>query len=365
MAEPQFPVATDDFFNRDIKPLRNTYGLTSRESGFITAYENQELQPQLEEMMKLRSQLLRERNSELAYQSSLLEFEEKKRKAQEEIDFGERTEELTKSLNNIIDDPNKNNFQKQRDIAAFGMKNAKILSKHPAANIIFKSATDSLKSRQAESDAADKNLQTMARMATAGIDPVDFRNFANADGITTPAEAMEAKINEANFNRGKAAAERRTAEASATASKAQEARLDAELKLAQDEYSKLRTTIKDIQDNFTTAPLDGEKPDETSDRIAREQAEIVQNLTLSDGTTLKNRGVTDISSALVVLAELDAKALQERREPALMRERLEKAADPQGAANSMRRKQTIALPDGMTPDQLQQLQQLIESFKSQ
>tara|TARA_R100000231_G_scaffold24230_2_gene22564 strand:+ start:1646 stop:1792 length:147 start_codon:yes stop_codon:yes gene_type:complete len=48
-----------------------------------------------------------------------------------------------------------------------------------------------------------------------------------------------------------------------------------------------------------------------------------------------------------------------------MRERLEKAADPQGAANSMRRKQTIALPDGMTPDQLQQLQQLIESFKSQ
>lgn len=363
MAEPQFPVATDDFFNRDIKPLRNTYGLTSRESSYITAYENQELQPQLEVMMKLRSQLMRERNSELAYQSSLFELEEKKRKSQEEINFGERTEEITKSLNNIIDDPTKNNFQKQREIASFGMKNANILSKFPAASIIFKSAEASLKSRQAESDSADKNLQTTSRLATAGIDPVKFDNHINSDGIVSDAEAMEREINQANWSKGQAIAGSRAATAN-------QARLETENKALDDTFNRnlkeltgIEAFIKQVDEDTTVSQDIDENT--KADVLASKKAGILKTIRLSDGTTLGDLGVTDVTSAFQIIANRKADVFQTRAAPEKARQQNIETTDERGAGSSMNRKPTVTLPDGITPDQLQQLQQLLESFNSQ
>jgi len=367
MAEPQFPVATDDFFNRDIKPLRNTFGLTSRESSSITQFETQELQPQLQQMMQLRSQLLKERNSELAYQRGLQEFEEKKRQAQEEINFGERTEEITKSLNNIIEDPTKNNFQKQREIAAFGMKNAQIISKFPAAGVIFRSAENSLKSRLAEADAADKNLQSTSRAATVGIDPKIFKESINSDGIVTEAEAIEERINQANWDRGQSAATSRGAAADKARFDAEEKRLDNELKLSNSEYDSLEKAITSIEDGVQLEQLEKEHPNDLAKRVQKEKIRRIKNLSISDGKTLGDLGVTDPASAMAQISKLRMEAIAARRAPAKAREKLIELNSPDTAAGSMvpRPQQTIAIPAGMTPDQLQQLQQMLQSFQSQ
>lgn len=366
MAEPQFPVASDDFFNRDIKPLRNTFGLTSRESSSITQFETQELQPQLQQMMQLRSQLLRERNSELAYQRGLLEFEEKKRQAQEEINFGERTEEITKSLNNIIEDPTKNNFQKQREIATFGMKNAQILSKFPAASIIFKSAENSLKTRQAEADAADKNLQSTSRAATVGIDPKIFNESINSDGIVTDAEAMEERINQASWDRGQASATSRGAAANKARFDAEEKRLDNELKLSNSEYDSIEKAITAIEDGVQLQISDKENPTDYEVRVKTEKINRIKKLSISDGRTLGELGVTDPASAMAQISKLRMAAIAARRAPSQARATQNAVTAPNGAGASLNQpqpQQAIPIPAGMTPDQLQQLQQLLESFQ--
>jgi len=356
MAEPQFPVASDDFFNRDIKPLRNTFGLTSRESSSITQFETQELQPQLQQMMQLRSQLLKERNSELAYQRGLQEFEEKKRQAQEEINFGERTEEITKSLNNIIEDPNKNNFQKQREIAAFGMKNAQMLSKFPAAGIIFRSAENSLKSRQAESDSANKNLQTTSRMATSGIDPVKFNNFINSDGIVTPAEAMEEEINQANWNKGQAIAGSRAATAN-------QAKLDAEEKELDDVFNRDLKELTGIEsfitkvDEDTTVPEEGD-PNEQAEALSFKKGKILRDIKLSDGRSLGELGVVDTISALKAINDLRSDLYAKRAEPAKVRGKIQELNSPDTAGATMLQGQTLNLPKNPTPEQQQLIEQL-------
>ena len=76
MADP----IDNDFFEQDIKPLRDTYGLNRRESSYITSLEDRDMQPHLQTMLRLRSQLVQERNADLAYQTGLFEFEEKRKR---------------------------------------------------------------------------------------------------------------------------------------------------------------------------------------------------------------------------------------------------------------------------------------------
>ena len=277
-------------------------------------------------------------------------------KAQEEINFGERTEEITKSLNNIIDDPTKNNFQKQREIASFGMKNANILSKFPAASIIFRSAENSLKSRQAESDSADKNLQTTSRMATAGIDPVKFDDHINSDGIITDAERMEREINQANYDKAQSIAGSRTATAN-------QARLEAENKALDDTFNRNLKELTGIEafiakvDEDTTVSQDIDE-NTKADVLASKKANILKGIRLSDGKTLGDLGVTDVTSAYQIIANRKADVFQTRAAPQKAREMREQITSGTGAASSLLRRKSRE----QLEEQLRQIQQQLESL---
>lgn len=195
MAEPNMD---NDFFEKDIKPLRNTYGLSRRESNYITSLEDRDMQPQLQTMMRLRSQLIQERNSDLAYQTSLFEFEEKKRKAKEEIDYADRTDQVTKDISRIVDDDSKDVFQKQADLAKFAADNAVLISKSQAANIVLRSSENAIKAQAAKKADADRNSESLSRLATSGISPAEFDKIINSDGLVTDTEKNFALINKQN-----------------------------------------------------------------------------------------------------------------------------------------------------------------------
>lgn len=155
--------------------------------------------------MKLRSQLLQERNADLAYQSSLFEFEERKRKAQEQIDFADKAEVVTRDLNNIVNDKNKSVFEKQQAVATYGIQNAQLISKVPSAGIMLRSAGESLKSQAAQTDAADKQSGTLFQVAQTGaMTPEQFSEEVNADGTVTDRERILERMNKSIFDRNKA-----------------------------------------------------------------------------------------------------------------------------------------------------------------
>lgn len=258
MAEPNMD---NDFFEKDIRPLRNTYGLSRRESNYITALEDRDMQPQLQTMMRLRSQLIQERNSDLAYQTSLFEFEEKKRKAKEEIDYAERTTQVTNDISSIVEDDSKDVFQKQADLAKFAADNAVLFSKSPSANIVLRSSENAIKAQAAKKASADKNSESLSRLATSGISPAEYDKIINADGIVTDTEKNFALINKQNNAKATAAQSYRENQASIELSNQRNKQASDKLKFELDIIDENKSVIAAIQ----KADEDFEPADENLD----------------------------------------------------------------------------------------------------
>lgn len=258
MAEPNMD---NDFFEKDIKPLRNTYGLSRRESNYITALEDRDMQPQLQTMMRLRSQLIQERNSDLAYQTSLFEFEEKKRKAKEEIDYADRTAQVTQDISRIVEDDSKDVFQKQADLAKFAADNAVLFSKSSSANIVLRSSENAIKAQAAKKASADKNSESLSRLATSGISPAEYDKIINADGIVTDTEKNFALINKQNNAKATAAQSYRENQASIELSNQRNKQASDKLKFELDIIDENKNIIAAIQ----KADEDFEPADENLD----------------------------------------------------------------------------------------------------
>ena len=228
MADP----IDNDFFEQDIKPLRDTYGLNRRESSYITSLEDRDMQPHLQTMLRLRSQLVQERNADLAYQTGLFEFEEKKKKAREEVDYADRTTQATKDISDIVEDDTKDPHQKLAEMARFTAANAALFSKSPTARLILSSGESAIKSQAAQRASADKNGESLSRVATQGISPAEFEKSINADGVVTDMEKNFRLINSASYAKSQKANEYREAQAGAASAKQRELEHDADLKRA-------------------------------------------------------------------------------------------------------------------------------------
>ena len=228
MADP----IDNDFFEQDIKPLRDTYGLNRRESSYITSLEDRDMQPHLQTMLRLRSQLVQERNADLAYQTGLFEFEEKKKKAREEVDYADRTTQATKDISDIVEDDTKDPNQKLAEMARFTAANAALFSKSPTARLILSSSESAIKAQAAQRASADKNGESLSRVATQGISPAEFEKSINADGVVTDMEKNFRLINSASYAKSQKANEYREAQAGAASAKQRELEHDADLKRA-------------------------------------------------------------------------------------------------------------------------------------
>jgi len=271
MADP----IDNDFFEQDIKPLRDTYGLNRRESSYITSLEDRDMQPHLQTMLRLRSQLVQERNADLAYQTGLFEFEEKKKKAREEVDYADRTTQATKDISDIVEDDTKDPNQKLAEMARFTAANAALFSKSPTARLILSSSESAIKAQAAQRASADKNGESLSRVATQGISPAEFEKSINADGVVTDMEKNLRLINSASYAKSQKANEYREAQAGAASAKQRELEHDADLKRALaliDEDEVFIGEIKSLGEAY--------EPDSTTDvdEVAAERANEISSM---------------------------------------------------------------------------------------
>jgi len=110
-------------FDRDIAPVRNDFGFTSSESAFLNAKADQQIMPQLDLMVKLRGQIQKERASELAYETSLFEFRQRKKDIRDQRDADIRAEELLKPIQNIMENDELSPFEQSEQIGLIQLNN--------------------------------------------------------------------------------------------------------------------------------------------------------------------------------------------------------------------------------------------------
>jgi len=111
-------------FERDIAPERNTFGFTGTESAFANAKADQQIMPQLDLMIKLRGQLRQERAADLAYETSIFEFKQRKRTLRDEREADQRADDLLGQIQMTMEDDQLNPFERQEQLSLIQLQNA-------------------------------------------------------------------------------------------------------------------------------------------------------------------------------------------------------------------------------------------------
>jgi len=127
MADPLFD------FDRDIAPERNSFGLTAPETTFLNAKADQQMMPQLDLMMKLRGSLQRERAADLAYETSVFEFKQRKKTLRDQREGDERADELLQDISETLEDAETNPFEKQEALARMQLQNPRAFANSKVA----------------------------------------------------------------------------------------------------------------------------------------------------------------------------------------------------------------------------------------
>jgi hypothetical protein len=192
---------TDEFgFDRDLAPLRNRHGLTRTESDYLGSLEDARMAPHLNLMMKMHSQLRQDRNADLAYETTMFELTEKKREAKEEIENADKVAQVTLDLAEI-DKSDKDIYEKQQEVAVYGMNNPHILNKSAAAKLVYAAMNDSLKAQAAKKASFDKDKGSLYQIAqVGGMTPEQFDASINADGTVTKVESDLAILNKTKYD---------------------------------------------------------------------------------------------------------------------------------------------------------------------
>lgn len=111
-------------FERDIAPERNTFGFTGTESAFANAKADQQIMPQLDLMIKLRGQLRQERAADLAYETSIFEFKQRKKTLRDEREADQRADDLLGQIQMTVEDDQLNPFERQEQLSLIQLQNA-------------------------------------------------------------------------------------------------------------------------------------------------------------------------------------------------------------------------------------------------
>jgi hypothetical protein len=186
-------MALDDLYNRDIAPLKNTYGLTGEEASFISGMRGREVMPEVENIIKLQGAIQRQKINDLAFERSQFEFKKEKEKAQREAEYIGKADTLFEEFDSIINE-SQDSFEGLQRMNSWAMRNAKQLNEHDVTKSIYNAALGRLKAKQAEKDynlkqqdLLDKNTGQAFNIAQYGSTEA-VEGIINADGEVTPYE---------------------------------------------------------------------------------------------------------------------------------------------------------------------------------
>ena len=198
-------------YNRDIAPEKNTFDFlplssridgmefTESESTFLNRKADQEMMPQLDLMMKLRGQIQKERAADLAFETGMFEFRQRKKGIRQQKEYDEQAENLLAPLGRVVEDPDLSPTQKIQQIGEIQLKNSRTFANSPIAQASADAALRSLSAQIQEQNKKDAK-RARKRAEQKGIEQaVTGREYNRIQSFKTP-EELEAYIEEIGDN---------------------------------------------------------------------------------------------------------------------------------------------------------------------
>jgi|TARA_R110002110_G_scaffold373155_2_gene583105 hypothetical protein len=163
-------------FDADVAPLRNRFGLTRHEDQRLMDANNERVAPQLDMIMKLQGHLSRERNSKLSFRVNKFEINKKREASKKEAEYLWKTEDATEELNDIVDNPSLNPYQRQRGLSQFALNNPELVRWNPMVNQMLQAANLTTKADLQNIQSRDEASGYEMQAANSGfLDPEFLR----------------------------------------------------------------------------------------------------------------------------------------------------------------------------------------------
>jgi hypothetical protein len=158
-------------FDRDIAPSRNRFGLSgmnSRQSSYVEAKSNQQIDPEMERMFALNNQFQKDRASDLAFERGQMQIESEKLRIKKELDSNMAMNRVFGDYDSVLQNKNLTADQQLTEMGRLNMLNAETLSGSSYGAAFIQGAQQTLQGklkRQAEEDTLQRQLDKEQRAA--------------------------------------------------------------------------------------------------------------------------------------------------------------------------------------------------------
>ncbi len=189
-------------YNQDIAPLRQQYfPMLAGERGFDAAmkYRQEVLMPMQMQTMKMQQQAMALQQQELAYKQQKFQLRKARKTARRENEALEKIPEVIESISNISNDPSKDNFSQQRDLAQLQLEYASVSQFSPLVTNLFNSATRSIDN---QSKMRERDAGKIYQAAVSGVSPEKIAQLANLDGYISSSDEISLEIAKAAKQKG-------------------------------------------------------------------------------------------------------------------------------------------------------------------
>jgi len=312
-------------FERDIAPERNNYGFsgTGTESAFANAKADQQILPQLDLMVKLNGHLQREKAADLAYETSVFEFKQRKKSFRDERDADLRADELLGQIQSTVEDENLSPFERQEKISLLQLQNSETFANSRVAQQSLLAANKFLGSQMQQRN--EKLSRKMRRKAekrvaddTTGFDVNTVYRYDHKDQVES--------LRESYLNKNSAGGEKITAREAANLRNAGFA-VTKNVELKKDKDYKEQQAVDDEVfnnknriDEYTIDQVDetirevaaARKLKEATDGTDQEFFGEFTGLGMPDGTVLKGTNASALQTELKTLRSRIRSGLVER-----------------------------------------------------
>jgi hypothetical protein len=158
-------------FDRDIAPSRKRFGLSgmnSRQSSYVEAKANQQIDPEMERMFALNNQFQKDRASDLAFERGQMQIESEKLRIKKELDSNMAMNRVFGDYDSVLQNKNLTADQQLTEMGRLNMLNAETLSGSSYGAAFIQGAQQTLQGklkRQADEDILQRQLDKEQRAA--------------------------------------------------------------------------------------------------------------------------------------------------------------------------------------------------------
>lgn len=162
-------------------------------------YRQEVVMPMQMQTMKMQQQAMALQQQELAYKQQKFQLRRARKTARRENEALEKIPEVIESISNISNDPSKDNFAQQRDLAQLQLKYASVSQFSPLVTNLFNSATRSIDN---QSKMRERDAGKIYQAAVSGVSPEKIAQLANLDGYISSSDEISLEIAKAVKEKG-------------------------------------------------------------------------------------------------------------------------------------------------------------------